>query len=160
MCLTFTHFSVYNNMVMNSTVVVSSGPACNGISYLSQDLIENITVGQNRKLFAWSVTLGLLCFIGIVTNILALIAIWPKQRGFSAVPVLVFHLVAVSLLDCVIVHTPYVITVQLTQNGRKIPSSTCQFSAPFNTVLQRLINWSEVALAVKNRFVALFFPHH
>ena len=120
--------------------------------------VSNLTHYDSHELLAWIIVIALLCFAGIITSILALIVTWPRRNGLAGVSVLVWHLVLVTLLNCIIVFPSNIIIIQLTQSGHRLPHFTCPFLASFNAVLQRLVNWSEVSLAV-NRVVALFTPH-
>ena len=154
--MTASHGSKFE-LATNQTITAEYSRFTNGTGIMGT-VIAALNDAQRRELLAWSITMALICVIGVVIGILALLATWPGRRGLSGVSVLVWHLVLVNFLNSLTWYPSYAATIHLTQVGHITNLKTCQFVAPFCVALQNVVNWSEVGLAL-NRFNALFFPH-
>ena len=121
----------------------------------NQSTVVNIDA---TKLLSWIVTTCLVCFVGTLANVLAILAIWPRQPFTSGLNFLIFHFLAVNLFMC-LVNIPICIgMIAARQSGYIISPISCNYVQPLYTIFYWLANWFEAGLAV-NRYIALFFPH-
>ncbi|OWA53945.1 hypothetical protein BV898_18369 [Hypsibius exemplaris] len=96
--------------------------------------------------------------IGVINNALTLRVTWSNRLGKTGVSLLLFHFVAINLLEC-LVTMPTAFTIMLAKRaGHLIPEQTCPCFTTLYMINVSVVNWSDADLAL-NRFIALYFPH-
>ncbi|OQV17323.1 hypothetical protein BV898_08572 [Hypsibius exemplaris] len=115
---------------------------------------------SNVEITAWMAVSVLLCALGAYTNLMALIATWPRSADNCSLNLLVFHLVAANILTLLVNIPVKVIMVHVKVTLRcLLPEEICSYVNGFYIGGWFLIYWTDAALAV-NRCFALYLPRH
>ncbi|OWA53944.1 hypothetical protein BV898_18368 [Hypsibius exemplaris] len=104
-----------------------------------------------------SITLTI-SYIGVLSNILTLRVTWSTNLGKAGVSLLIFHFVAINLMECLVTLPTAIFIMLAKRDGRFIPDLACPYFTTFYMINVSVVNWSDAGLAL-NRFIALYFPH-
>ncbi|OWA53261.1 hypothetical protein BV898_17695 [Hypsibius exemplaris] len=110
---------------------------------------------------AWKFLTGIVCAIGVVSNLLVLIILLKNPALRKGAGRLVAHLLMCHLVLCAAIFPTVLHYVDRASNaaitGIPVDCQACRYRHPFHVTFNALVNWSEALLAL-NRLTAVLFP--
>ncbi|OWA54547.1 hypothetical protein BV898_18947 [Hypsibius exemplaris] len=112
---------------------------------------------------AWKFLTGIVCAIGVFSNLLVLIILLKTPILRKGAGRLVAHLLICHLVLCAAIFPTVLHYVDRASNaaitGIPVDCQACRYRHPFHVTFNALVNWSEALLAL-NRLTAVLLPFH
>ena len=152
--------TVFDLSAVNGTsLLLGSVNASASNTTANSSWFSNLSQSEKTNLLVWVIVTLTISLFGAINNLLILIITWPKASRPSSLNMLIFHFITVGLVVCLLSYPLICLEVLAVIYGHEIPASLCRFTLSTYTILVKVINWSDAAIAL-NRCIAFYFPHH
>ena len=112
---------------------------------------------NDPEVFIWICVSAVLCFLGVLTNLILLLVIFKFKNLRKGAGGLVIHLLAVQLMTFATILPAGTGNVYLASRAHIINCQFCRYHLFFGVTFPLIVGWNEALLAL-NRLVGVFLP--